>query len=81
MVQLTLDEGAKGDRTAVLNLVDLAGSENVGRSRSNEDESRLKETRSINKSLLGLGKCITPFVHAECAAVIVPQLTAPASPG
>ena len=59
MVQLTLDEGAKGDRTAVLNLVDLAGSENVGRSRSNEDESRLKETRSINKSLLGLGKCIT----------------------
>ena len=43
----------------MLNLVDLAGSENVGRSRSNEDESRLKETRSINKSLLGLGKCIT----------------------
>ena len=59
VVQLSLDEGERGDRTAVLNLVDLAGSENVGRSRSNEDESRLKETRSINKSLLGLGKCIT----------------------
>ena len=31
VVQLCLDEGASGDRTAVLNLVDLAGSENVGR--------------------------------------------------
>ena len=68
VVQLSLDEGARGDRTAVLNLVDLAGSENVGRSRSNEDESRLKETRSINKSLLGLGKCITMLAQGAGAS-------------
>ena len=63
VVQLTFAEGSSGDRTATLNLVDLAGSENVGRSRSHEDHSRLQEAKSINKSLLGLGKCISQLAQ------------------
>ena len=59
VVQLSLAEEVAGDRTATLNLIDLAGSENVGRSKSHEDHSRLAEARNINKSLLGLGKCIS----------------------
>ena len=59
VVQICLAEGESGDRTATLNLIDLAGSENVNRSKSYEDHNRLTEARSINKSLLGLGKCIS----------------------
>ena len=63
VVQLSLAEQSSGDRTAVLNLIDLAGSENVGRSKSYEDHSRLAEARNINKSLLGLGKCISQLAQ------------------
>ena len=69
IVQLCLAEAKSGDRTAVLNLIDLAGSENVGRSRSNEDQSRMAEAKSINKSLLGLGKCITQLAQGSSQLV------------
>eukprot|EP00900_Chrysochromulina_parva_P013585 jgi/Chrpa1/22227/Chrysochromulina_OHIO_Genome00012814-RA len=65
VVQLCLAETEGKDRTATLNLIDLAGSENVNRSRSWEDNTRLTEARSINKSLLGLGKCISMLAQAE----------------
>ena len=42
-----------------------AGSENVGRSQSNEDGARLQEAKNINKSLLGLGKCITHLARSS----------------
>lgn len=67
VVQLCCAEESSGDRTATLNLIDLAGSENVGRSRSHEDHSRLQEAKSINKSLLGLGKCIAQLAHGHGA--------------
>ena len=69
VVQLSLAEQSSGDRTAVLNLIDLAGSENVGRSKSYEDHSRLAEARNINKSLLGLGKCISMLAQGTSSVV------------
>ncbi|XP_077260726.1 kinesin-like protein Klp61F isoform X2 [Temnothorax americanus] len=48
-------------KTAKLNLVDLAGSEHVGR--SGAVEKRAREARSINQSLLTLGRVITALVE------------------
>ena len=54
---------------STLNLIDLAGSENVNRSRSYEDHSRLQEAKSINKSLLGLGKCISQLAQGGSSVI------------
>jgi hypothetical protein len=72
VVQICCAEGEGGDRHATLNLIDLAGSENVNRSRSYEDHSRLQEAKSINKSLLGLGKCIQQLASDKGNNGVVP---------
>ncbi|XP_011631221.2 kinesin-like protein Klp61F [Pogonomyrmex barbatus] len=48
-------------KTAKLNLVDLAGSEHIGR--SGAIEKRAREAKSINQSLLTLGRVITALVE------------------
>lgn len=48
-------------KTAKLNLVDLAGSEHVGR--SGAVDKRAREAKSINQSLLTLGRVITALVE------------------
>ena len=80
VVQIHLAEGASGDRTATLNLIDLAGSENVGRSRSYEDHNRLAEAKNINKSLLGLGKCISMLAASAGGAGAAAAAPPPSSP-
>ena len=57
-------------RTAVLSVVDLAGSERLKRSLSTGP--RLKEARSINSSLLALGKCMQALARAEGGLGFVP---------
>ncbi|KAL1519614.1 hypothetical protein AB1Y20_023127 [Prymnesium parvum] len=52
---LSFAEGESGDRFSMLNLIDLAGSEN--------------EAKNINKSLLGLGKCITQLAQGGLSVV------------
>ena len=67
VVQLSLDEGARGDRTAVLNLVDLAGSENVSATRART--CNLKP-EACSRMCPRLSPHVTEVGHRRSAALV-----------